>query len=571
MDSRTIGILGGGQLGRMIVEAANRLNVKTVILDAPGSPAKQINSVTEHVNGSFANPDDIEKIAAKCDVLTVEIEHVDVPTLKGLQEKFPNLKIYPSPETIELIQDKYLQKQHLIKNKIAVTESVSIDTASVSALKEVGEKLGYPYMLKSKTLAYDGRGNFIIKNEGKIPEALEFLKDRPLYAEKWAPFKKELAVMIVRSIDGRVFSYPTVETVHKDNICFLCYAPARIPDSVQLKAKLLAENAVRAFPGCGIFGVEMFYLEDGELLINEIAPRPHNSGHYTIDACVTSQFEAHVRAVLNLPMPKNFSALTTSETNAIMLNILGDEKEKNKELQICKRALETPGSSVYLYGKESRPKRKMGHVNVVTSSMEECERRMSYVIGKLKEPPKISAATKMINEAEKAPLVGVIMGSDSDLPIMSAACEILEQFEVPFEVTIVSAHRTPHRMSKYAIEASQRGIKAIIAGAGGAAHLPGMVAAMTPLPVIGVPVKGSCLDGVDSLHSIVQMPRGVPVATVAINNSTNAALLAIRLIGAFDASLHHKMQHFLLRQETDVLEKAAKLESEGYKNYLKSK
>lgn len=571
MDSRTIGILGGGQLGRMIVEAANRLNVKTVILDAPGSPAKQINSVTEHVNGSFANPDDIEKIAAKCDVLTVEIEHVDVPTLKGLQEKFPNLKIYPSPETIELIQDKYLQKQHLIKNKIAVTESVSIDTASVSALKEVGEKLGYPYMLKSKTLAYDGRGNFIIKNEGKIPEALEFLKDRPLYAEKWAPFKKELAVMIVRSIDGRVFSYPTVETVHKDNICFLCYAPARIPDSVQLKAKLLAENAVRAFPGCGIFGVEMFYLEDGELLINEIAPRPHNSGHYTIDACVTSQFEAHVRAVLNLPMPKNFSALTTSETNAIMLNILGDEKEKNKELQICKRALETPGSSVYLYGKESRPKRKMGHVNVVTSSMEECERRMSYVIDKLKEPPKISAATKMINEAEKAPLVGVIMGSDSDLPIMSAACEILEQFEVPFEVTIVSAHRTPHRMSKYAIEASQRGIKAIIAGAGGAAHLPGMVAAMTPLPVIGVPVKGSCLDGVDSLHSIVQMPRGVPVATVAINNSTNAALLAIRLIGAFDASLHHKMQHFLLRQETDVLEKAAKLESEGYKNYLKSK
>lgn len=571
MDSRTIGILGGGQLGRMIVEAANRLNVKTVILDAPGSPAKQINSVTEHVNGSFANPDDIEKIAAKCDVLTVEIEHVDVPTLIGLQEKFPNLKIYPSPETIELIQDKYLQKQHLIKNKIAVTESVSIDTASVSALKEVGEKLGYPYMLKSKTLAYDGRGNFIIKNEGKIPEALEFLKDRPLYAEKWAPFKKELAVMIVRSIDGRVFSYPTVETVHKDNICFLCYAPARIPDSVQLKAKLLAENAVRAFPGCGIFGVEMFYLEDGELLINEIAPRPHNSGHYTIDACVTSQFEAHVRAVLNLPMPKNFSALTTSETNAIMLNILGDEKEKNKELQICKRALETPGSSVYLYGKESRPKRKMGHVNVVTSSMEECERRMSYVIGKLKEPPKISAATKMVNEAEKAPLVGVIMGSDSDLPVMSAACEILEQFEVPFEVTIVSAHRTPHRMSKYAIEASQRGIKAIIAGAGGAAHLPGMVAAMTPLPVIGVPVKGSCLDGVDSLHSIVQMPRGVPVATVAINNSTNAALLAIRLIGAFDSSLHHKMQHFLLRQETDVLEKAAKLESEGYKNYLKSK
>ncbi|QLG72084.1 hypothetical protein HG535_0C04380 [Zygotorulaspora mrakii] len=568
MDSRTVGILGGGQLGRMIVEAANRLNVKTVILDAPGSPAKQINSVSQHINGSFSNPEDIEKIAAKCDVLTVEIEHVDVPTLKKMQKKHPHLKIYPSPETIELIQDKFLQKQHLIKNEIAVTESLSVDGASVEALTEIGEKLGYPFMLKSKTLAYDGRGNFVIKNKDMIPESLDFLKERPLYAEKWAPFKKELAVMIVRSIDGRVFSYPTVETIHKDNICYLCYAPARVPDSVQLKAKLLAENAIKGFPGCGIFGVEMFYLEDGNLLINEIAPRPHNSGHYTIDACVTSQFEAHVRAVLDLPMPKNFCSLSTFETNAIMLNILGDEKEKNKELEICQRALETPGSSVYLYGKESRPKRKMGHVNVIASSMEECERRLSYIIGEAKKPVQTSAVRAMERESSKKPVVGIIMGSDSDLPVMSAACDILKQFEVPFEVTIVSAHRTPHRMTKYAIEASQRGIKAIIAGAGGAAHLPGMVAAMTPLPVIGVPVKGSCLDGVDSLHSIVQMPRGVPVATVAINNSTNAALLAIRLIGAFDGSLHKKMQEFLLRQETEVLEKAAKLERIGYEEYL---
>lgn len=570
MDTRTVGILGGGQLGRMIVEAANRLNVKTIILDAPGSPAKQINSVCEHVNGSFSNPEDIEKIASKCDVLTVEIEHVDVPTLKNLEKKFPKLKIYPSPETIELIQDKFLQKQHLIKNEISVTESVSVDSADVETLQGVGEKLSFPFMLKSKTMAYDGRGNFVVKNKEMIPEALEFLKDRPLYAEKWAPFKKELAVMIVRSIDGRVFSYPTVETVHKDNICYLCYAPARVPDSIQLKAKLLAENAVRAFPGCGIFGVEMFYLEDGRLLVNEIAPRPHNSGHYTIDACVTSQFEAHVRAVLDLPMPKNFCSLSTFETNAIMLNILGDESEKNKELDICERALETPGSSVYLYGKESRPKRKMGHVNVITSSMEECERRLAYIIGASKEPVKISAVKNMDREAKDKPLVGVIMGSDSDLPVMSAACDVLKQFEVPFEVTIVSAHRTPHRMSKYAIEASQRGIKAIIAGAGGAAHLPGMVAAMTPLPVIGVPVKGSCLDGVDSLHSIVQMPRGVPVATVAINNSTNAALLAVRLIGAFDISLQQKMEHFLLKQETEVLEKAAKLEDIGYAEYLKN-
>lgn len=571
MDSRTIGILGGGQLGRMIVEAAHRLNVTTIILDAPNSPAKQINALTEHVDGSFANPEDIEKIASKCDVLTVEIEHVDVSTLKSLQAKNPKLRIYPAPETIELIQDKYTQKEHLIKNGIAVAESVSIETPSVESLSNVGELFGYPYMLKSRTLAYDGRGNFVVKSKDSIPEALEVLSNRPLYAEKWAPFVKELAVMIVRSIDGRVYSYPTVETIHQDNICHLCYAPARVPDSIQLKAKLLAENAIKSFPGCGIFGVEMFYLENGELLINEIAPRPHNSGHYTIDACVTSQFEAHVRAVLDLPMPKNFCALTTSNTNAIMLNVLGDKETKDKELQICERALETPGASVYLYGKESRPKRKMGHINIVSSSMQESERRLRYIIGESDKPAAFTAADKVIQQisgSSKQPLVGVIMGSDSDLPVMSAACKILDQFEVPYEVTIVSAHRTPHRMSKYAIEASQRGIKSIIAGAGGAAHLPGMVAAMTPLPVIGVPVKGSCLDGVDSLHSIVQMPRGIPVATVAINNSTNAALLAIRLLGAYEPIYHQKMQEFLLKQEEEVLVKADKLESIGYEAYL---
>ncbi|SCV06088.1 LANO_0H21836g1_1 [Lachancea nothofagi CBS 11611] len=574
MDNRTVGILGGGQLGRMIVEAASRLNVKTIILDAPNSPAKQINALTEHVDGSFSNPEDIEKIAAKCDVLTVEIEHVDVPTLQKVQKVHPKLEIYPSPETILLIQDKYLQKEHLIKNEIAVAESVAITEPSEHSLSQVGQKFGYPYMLKSRTLAYDGRGNFVVKSEASIPEALEVLKNRPLYAEKWAPFAKELAVMIVRSIKGNVYSYPTVETIHQDNICHLCYAPARVSDSIQLKAKLLAENAIKSFPGCGIFGVEMFYLENGELLINEIAPRPHNSGHFTIDACVTSQFEAHVRAILGLPLPRNFTSLSTSNTNAIMLNVLGDKSVKNKELQTCERALQTPGASVYLYGKESRPQRKMGHINIVSSSIEECERKLRFITGETDKPPCSSAVDDLetpIPGISKKPEIGIIMGSDSDLPVMSAACNILNHFEVPYEVTIVSAHRTPHRMSKYAIEASERGLKAIIAGAGGAAHLPGMVAAMTHLPVIGVPVKGSTLDGVDSLHSIVQMPRGIPVATVAINNSTNAALLAVRILGAYNPVYSGKMQEFLLKQEEEVLIKAKKLESLGYQSYLDGK
>ncbi|CAK7901262.1 hypothetical protein CAAN3_05S05160 [[Candida] anglica] len=567
MDSKTVGILGGGQLGRMIVESAHRLNIKTIILDAEKSPAKQINALDEHVNGSFTDPVAIAELAKKCDVLTVEIEHVDADALQEIQDK-TGIEIYPLPQTIKLIQDKYLQKEHLIKHGVEVTESVAVLENTERALLEVGEKYGYPYMLKSRTLAYDGRGNFVVKTADHVKEALQVLHDRPLYAEKWCPFTKELAVMVVRSIEGEVFAYPTVETIHTNNICHLVYAPARVADTISERASILAKNAVKSFPGCGIFGVEMFLLPNNELLINEIAPRPHNSGHYTIDACVTSQFEAHIRAVVGLPMPKNFTSLTTTSTNAIMYNILGAEKP-NGELEDCKRALETPHASVYLYGKSTRHNRKMGHVNIVSSSMDDCERRLRYILGQTDEsiPSSEQSSGKELAGTSQKPLVGIIMGSDSDLPVMSVGANILKKFGVPFEVTIVSAHRTPHRMSKYAIEAPKRGLKCIIAGAGGAAHLPGMVAAMTPLPVIGVPVRGSTLDGVDSLHSIVQMPRGIPVATVAINNSTNAALLAVRILGAYDPKWFSEMSTYMQNMEQEVLDKAERLESVGYEAY----
>ncbi|KAK6202307.1 phosphoribosylaminoimidazole carboxylase [Scheffersomyces amazonensis] len=572
MDSKTIGILGGGQLGRMVVEAANRLNINTVILDAPNSPAKQINAIGQHVDGSFTEYESIVKLAEKADVLTVEIEHVDVEALKKVKAKFPHIEIYPLPETIKLIQDKYLQKEHFIQHGIAVAESVALVNNSKDELLSIGEKFGYPYMLKSRTLAYDGRGNFVVKTKDYVDEALEFLKDRPLYAEKWCPFTKELAVMVVRSLDGEVYSYPTVETIHQNNICHLVYAPARVIPTLAEKASLLAKNAVKSFPGCGIFGVEMFLLPNNELLVNEIAPRPHNSGHYTIDACITSQFEAHVRAVAGLPMPKGFTEFSTTSTNSIMLNILGDRNVPDAELQICRRALETPHATVYLYGKTTRPDRKMGHINIVSSSIEDCQTRLAYILNdesylsKGQSLPPI----ELVRPVE-TPLVGIIMGSDSDLPVMSVGANILKKFGVPFELTIVSAHRTPQRMSQYANEAAKRGLKVIIAGAGGAAHLPGMVAAMTPLPVIGVPVKGSTLDGVDSLHSIVQMPRGIPVATVAINNSTNAALLAIRILGAYDAKWLQEMQNYMINMENEVLDKAEVLEDIGYEEYLSTK
>lgn len=562
MDSKTLGILGGGQLGRMMVEAAHRLNIKTVVLDGANSPAKQINALDEHVEGSFTDAEAIAKLAAKSDVLTIEIEHVNADILEQIENE-GKVQVHPSPATIRLIQDKYNQKIHLIENGIATAEVVKVES-SIQGLKDAGAKFGYPYMLKSRRDAYDGRGNYVVKSEEDVESALQFLNNRTLYAEKFARFTHELAVMVVRDLNGEVYSYPTVETVQKDNICERVFAPARVPDSFNKKAQLLAENAVRTFKGAGIYGVEMFLLENGDILLNEIAPRPHNSGHYTQDGCVTSQFEAHVRAVLGLPLPKNFATMSTPSTNAIMLNILGGAKP-NEELENCKRALETPGAIVHLYGKTTRPNRKMGHINIIAGSMLDAEAKLMRILG---EPVQSDSATsEVIAGTSSQPLVGIIMGSDSDLPVMAVGANILKSFGVPFEVKIVSAHRTPHRMTKYATEAAARGIKAIIAGAGGAAHLPGMVAAMTSLPVIGVPVKGSVLDGVDSLHSIVQMPRGVPVATVAINNATNAALLAIRILSAFVPEYRIKIDDYNNNMEQEVLKKTEKLESVGYEKY----
>lgn len=574
MDNRTVGILGGGQLGRMMVEAAHRLNIKTVILDGEKTPAKQINALDEHVDGSFSDRESVKKLSEKSDVMTIEIEHVNADVLEEL-ERTTGANIQPSPSTIKLIQDKYIQKKHFLSKSVATAAAQDVESTP-EALKAVGAEYGYPYMLKSRTDAYDGKGNFVVENEDSIPEALKVLHSRPLYAEQWAPFVKELAVMVIRTLDGKVYSYPTVETIHKENICHLVYAPARVPDSVQLKAKLLAETAVQTLSGAGIFGVEMFMLANGEILLNEIAPRPHNSGHYTQDACVTSQFEAHIRAILGLPLPSGFSNLSTPTTNAIMLNILGGE-EPNSELEVCKRALDTPGANVHLYGKSTRAKRKMGHINIIAPSMQEAERKLSIIMGdKEAKPDSADAVPPMgtvanIPGTSDKPLIGIIMGSDSDLPVMALGAKVLEQFGVPFEVKIVSAHRTPHRMTKYATEAASRGLKAIIAGAGGAAHLPGMVAAMTTLPVIGVPVKGSSLDGVDSLHSIVQMPKGIPVATVAINNSTNAALLGVRILNAFMPDYQNKLEEYHQNMEEEVLKKTETLENVGYAEYQQQK
>jgi phosphoribosylaminoimidazole carboxylase len=570
---KTVGVLGGGQLGRMLGEAANRLGVKLVFLDKEASPAKQITAHGDHVTGSFKDASKIRELAGKCDILTIEIEHVDTAVLQQITES-KHATVEPSWQTIRTIQDKYEQKLHLTKAKVAVAEAISLDDNSEQELKKIGQELGYPYMLKSRKEAYDGRGNFPIKSEADIPAAIDFFKNpgpHTLYAEKWASFTKELAVMVVQTNKGPL-AFPAVETVHENSICKLVYAPARGVSTATLRiAEELAKRAVGSFEGKGVYGVEMFLLPNDELLVNEIAPRPHNSGHYTIEACPLSQYDAHLRAILDLSIPEE--SLRMREP-AIMLNILGGETPA-AHLELVKAAVNNPRTSVHLYGKGDGTKgRKMGHITVTAHSMSECETLIAPLIHTADViSGKIPSSTDPITQAEllknRSPLVAVIMGSDSDLPTLKPCLKLLADFSIPTTVKITSAHRTPGWMAEFTSKAAQNGIQVIVGAAGGAAHLPGMAAAHTALPVIGVPIKGSSLDGMDSLLSIVQMPRGVPVATVAINNSLNAALLAARIIGVSDLRVREKVEKYAADSQVEVMGKGKKLEDLGYEEYLK--
>ncbi|KAJ7552200.1 hypothetical protein O6H91_06G045900 [Diphasiastrum complanatum] len=551
-----VGVLGGGQLGRMLCQAASPMGIKVAILDpAKDCPASAI--AYQHVVGSFRDMNAVRDFA-----------------------KGEGGDVQPKPFTIRIIQDKYLQKVHFSQHSVPLSDFMQID--NVESLEKASHLFGFPLMIKSRCLAYDGRGNAVARCQGDLMAAVNALGgfERGLYAEKWAPFVKELAVMVARGRDSRLHSFPVVETIQRENICHLVEAPAQVSVEVATRAVRIAEQAVGSLDGAGVFGVELFLLVDGQVLLNEVAPRPHNSGHYSIEACITSQFEQHLRAVLGLPLGETSMKVPA----AVMYNVLGEDEGTagfSAAQKILRRAVSIPGASVHWYEKpDIRKHRKMGHITVVGSTMEVARARMNEILSFSGQITSIcskaethikayqSAVSDHVEKQEESPLIGIIMGSDSDLPVMKAAAEVLDSFGVSYEVTVVSAHRTPLRMVDYAQKAQQRGIKVIIAGAGGAAHLPGMVAALTPLPVIGVPVKASALDGVDSLLSIVQMPKGVPVAVVAIQNATNAGLLALRMLGATDRGILEKIAAYQEDLRKMVTEKAEKLESVGWRQYL---
>lgn len=271
-----IGLLGGGQLGRMLCEAASPLDIEIAILDEKNAPAKQINSNSKHVTGSFKDASKIRQLASKTDILTVEIEHIETEVLEELDAQ-GKVAVHPSWKTLRLIQDKFDQKEHLRKEGLPIAEQMAIEAGATmpASLQQASEKFGFPFMLKARKGSYDGRGNFKISNARDIEQAFEEFGTLSCYAEKWVPFELELAVMVVRTEDSqgktkRVIPYPAVETIHEDNICSKVFMPPRtVPAPICERAQKVACDVVEKLWGRGVFAVEMFLTREGKILVNE--------------------------------------------------------------------------------------------------------------------------------------------------------------------------------------------------------------------------------------------------------------------------------------------------------------
>ncbi len=359
--SETIGILGGGQLGRMLAEAAIKLGYKVIVVDpTPDCPAKQVGA--EQIVADYRDKNATKELAERADYITIEFEHINAEVLLTLEK---TNKVNPAASTVKLIQDKYEQKKFLAKNGFPAAEFVEIKDyeQALQAFKSWGGKI----IIKSKTDSFDGRGNIVVENEQDLEPALKKFDGKGIYAEKIVGFKKEIGVMVAKDVNGNTLSYPPAQTVHARNICVEVYAPAEVEDGIIKKAKDMAEKAVSKLAGAGMYGVELFLDQDNNLLINEIAPRVHNSGHYTMDMFEPSQFTQHIMAITgqDLIKPKPLAKY------CCMVNILG-EKDGPVELKGVDEAEKIPGVNVYIYGKSpTKIDRKMGHINAVSGTMEE--------------------------------------------------------------------------------------------------------------------------------------------------------------------------------------------------------
>jgi 5-(carboxyamino)imidazole ribonucleotide synthase len=359
-----LGIIGGGQLARMTAIAALPLGCEVVVLEKnPFSPAARLSP--DSIVGDWSDAATLMKFAGRCDVITLENEFVDAAALEVLENA--GHKVFPSAKCIGLTQDKLTQKRALQSAGLGVPQFRAVNSPAeiISAAKD----FGWPLLLKTRRNGYDGKGNFTLKSDGNVAAGWQALggDKNELMVEAWFPFVKELAVIVTRGRDGATVVYPVVETIQRNHVCHVVKAPAEILSAVAKRATDMARRAVEAVGGVGSFGVEMFLAADGEIVVNELAPRVHNSGHYTIEACDCSQFENHVRAVLGWPLGNPLMLAPT----AVMVNLLGTKKTSG-EPRGLENVLRMTGARVHIYGKMmSGAGRKMGHITVLENSLEE--------------------------------------------------------------------------------------------------------------------------------------------------------------------------------------------------------
>jgi len=362
--TKKIGILGGGQLGKMLCLAAAEWDFKTCILDASaGFPAGAVCS--EFTEGDFNNYDDVMAFGQDKDVITIEIEHVNTQALHDLEKA--GKTVHPAPAVLDIIKDKGLQKQFYTQHDIPTSrfEVFENEQALVTAI-DAG-RWNLPLVQKTRTAGYDGKGVAILRTRADLESKL---LTGPCLAEVLVPLQIELAIVAARNADGEIQVFPAVEMeFHPEaNLVEFLLCPARVSSIIEAEAEALAERIIRAFGVCGLLAVEMFLTPDGDLLVNEVAPRPHNSGHHTIDSAATSQYQQHLRGICNLPLGD-----TSQTMPAVMINLLGEPGYKGPVFyEGVADCLAMPGVYIHLYGKAlTSPYRKMGHATITGATQEE--------------------------------------------------------------------------------------------------------------------------------------------------------------------------------------------------------
>ncbi|WP_172915897.1 5-(carboxyamino)imidazole ribonucleotide synthase [Capnocytophaga canimorsus] len=357
----TLGILGGGQLGKMLLTETRKFDIATKVMDAAADAPARF-ATNEFVRGDLLDYDAVYHFGKGVDVLTFEIENVNVAALEQLERE--GVKVYPTPQSLNIIQNKASQKLFYEQHQIPTAPFQVFE--DLNQLKQTAEKgeVTFPFVWKSARFGYDGNGVKVVRCLADLQQ----LPQGQCLAEMMIPFKNELAVIVVRSPKGEMKTYPVVEMeFHPEaNQVEYVICPARIPDEIAQKAQAVALQVADAFNSVGLLAVEMFQTQDDEILVNEVAPRPHNSGHYSIEASYTNQFEQHLRAILNLPL-----GATESKVAGVMVNLVGEEGFQGDVVyENIEQIMAMEGVTPHIYGKrQTRPFRKMGHVTIVNPNL----------------------------------------------------------------------------------------------------------------------------------------------------------------------------------------------------------